>query len=311
MFILFYLYSNLVPSLRFTLLYSNSNLIPSVLSSHLRYTVNKEKPRPFCSSSPGCCKSLTSNSSPRPHKRQFFRSSEWESDMWKPWICEDPTEFTVKFPQWRRNVNRERPSGSGHSESQMEQISHYPCPPSRHFPLAKRYPCPVWRPPQLPHTSAAQRLAVENTSDTSSSIHRDFINKRFSNEDIGDAWPETKQLFKVSNQLVLWEHKWSEISFVSLVKGMTKTKLTKVESFLRSPKRSQTSKRKITTSVHSKIHLFDFLILRLHLDMQKKPYIAVNSLSTPESGDTHGHSWALFVLPFPQEVHTLLVAIEH
>lgn len=92
----------------FTTLYLYSNLIPSVLSSHLRYTVNKKKPRPFCSSSPGCCKSLTSNSSPRPHKRQFL-SSEWESDMWKPWICEDPTEFLVKFPEWRCNVK------SGHS----------------------------------------------------------------------------------------------------------------------------------------------------------------------------------------------------
>lgn len=73
------------------------------ISFHLFYhhtfdtTVNKKKPRPFCSSSPGCCKSLTSNSSPRPHKRQFFRSSEWECDMWKPWICFTQQNFLWNF----------------------------------------------------------------------------------------------------------------------------------------------------------------------------------------------------------------------
>ena len=106
-------------------------------------------------------------------------------------------------------------------------------------------------------------------------------------------------------------------SFVSLAKGMTKTKLAKVESFLRSPKRSQMSKRKITTSVHSKIHLliswfFDFIWI-----CQKKTYrffVYLSTLSQPLSQVTHMATHGLVCIalsagsPYPPCCYWALIA---
>ncbi len=110
----------------FTMFYLYSNLINHPFYHHTFVTqLTQNKLRPFCSSSPGCCKSLTSNSSPRPHKGQHFFEGLPETnslplkmmvsnrnllfqglfsgDMLAVSFREGmfhPTEFPVKFRHW-------------------------------------------------------------------------------------------------------------------------------------------------------------------------------------------------------------------